>query len=178
MRGERGILEEARVEVGGEMEEIGTERRRGQVACGQRVRGRAVGDERALATRSHHDADPAGPLRGDTGRADANAVGRDRGRQRASLRIATDGADERRARPQPREPRAGIIHDRAQLREWRGRGARDNLPARIIRAAVTRTPNEVLLGIPAERAPLVCAYGKERLDRAVDVQDDRRVIAT
>jgi len=65
-----------------------------------------------------------------------------------------------------------VLDDRPQLRERRWRRAGHDLPASVVRTAVTRASDEVLLRIPTERTPFVRAHGAECPNDATDVHDD------
>jgi len=67
--------------------------------------------------------------------------------------------------------------DRAERRQRQARRTIHHFPRGIKRASVTRAPNEMLLGVPAQRASFVSADGPEGSHRPVHVDDDRRLVA-
>src|SRR4029078_10325808 len=81
--------------VGREMEEVHVERPGGQIPRRKSIRGAAVRDEAPSPARRNMHPDPAGPLPGDAGRAEANALVADRRGERPSLRVAAHRADAR-----------------------------------------------------------------------------------
>ena len=100
--------------VRGEMKEVRGEGAGREIVGPESICRRPVRDEAAFAVRCEEDADPAGPLPGDAGRAEADAVALERGRQSPAFRIPPDRAHERRPDAETRQPsRRGCAGRRA-----------------------------------------------------------------